>query len=259
MARVLRRRVRRSALPLRFVAVALVLLACRSARADELETLSWRRGGRPPESPQRFALELRFGPYHPNVDEQFPVRQPYAASLGADSKPLYVGVEFDWQFLRLAQFASLGAGFGWGYTTASGTATVVGTGAPSAAETRLTIMPMYGVGVLRFDYLARETVIPFVGYAKAGLGYGLWRTSNDVETQGKGHTWGMHYALGGMLLLDAFDEHSAVELDNEWGVNNTYFYVEWMFANLNGLDRSNDLSVMHIGTSTWVMGLAIEM
>jgi len=55
------------------------------------------------------------------------------------------------------------------------------------------------------------------------------------------------------------DEHSAVELDNEWGVNNTYFYVEWMFANLNGLDRSNDLSVMHIGTSTWVMGLAIEM
>jgi len=240
------------------LAGALLLLSTRFARAD-MNDGSWHPPGRPPESPQRFALELRFGPYHANVDEQFPAAQPYAAAFGADRKPLYVGVELDWQFLRVPQLGTLGAGLGWGYTTLGGVETNVVTGEATPGETRLTIMPMYGVGVFRLDFLARETAIPLVGYAKAGLGYGLWRTSNDVGTQGKGHTWGTHFALGGMLLLDALDEHSAVELDNEWGVNNTYFYVEWMFANLNGLDRSNDLSVMHIGTSTWVMGLAIEM
>jgi len=241
------------------LAGALFLFSARFAGADMSETGSWHRPGPPPESPQHFALELRFGPYHANVDDQFPIGQPYATSFGADRKPFYFGVELDWQFLRLAQLGTLGAGFGWGYTTVSGTATFVDNNKASPGQGRLTIMPMYGVGVFRFDFLARETAVPLVGYAKAGLGYGLWRTSNDVMTQGKGHTWGTHFALGGMLLLDAFDQHSAVELDNEWGVNNTYFYFEWMFANLNGLDRSNDPSVMHIGASTWVMGLAIEM
>jgi hypothetical protein len=118
---------------------------------------------------------------------------------------------------------------------------------------------MYGVGVLRIDTLARETAVPLVGYAKLGLGYGLWWAGNDLGTQSKGHTWGTHVALGGMLLLDAFDEHAAIELDNEWGINNTYFYFEWMRASLDGISQSGDHSVMHIGTNTWVLGLAIEM
>jgi hypothetical protein len=114
------------------------------------------------------------------------------------------------------------------------------------------------VGVFRFDTLARETVIPLVGYAKAGLGYGLWWTGNNVGTQGKGHTWGTQFALGGMFLLDSIDPHSAAEMDNEWGINGTYFFVEWMKANLDGFG-SSDPSVLNIGTSTWVLGLAVEM
>jgi hypothetical protein len=220
---------------------------------------SWRRSERPPESPQHFALETRFGPYHPNVDDQFPQSRPYATAFGADKKPLYLGLEFDWQVFRIPMVGTLGPGFGWGYTKSSGTATYVSTGLPSPENTTLTIMPMYAVGVLRIDVLARETAIPLVAYGKAGLGYGLWWSGNDVSTLGKGHTWGTHFALGGMLLLDGFDEHSATELDNGFGINNTYIFVEWMLANLNGFNGGNDLSIMNIGANTWVLGLAIEM
>jgi hypothetical protein len=237
---------------------ALALAASRRASAQEGDR-NWRRFERPPESPQRFAIELRFGPYRPTVDEEFPDAKPYATAFGADKKPFYFGAEFDWQMLRVPHVGSLGIGAGWGYTSSSGTATKVSDGSPSPEMTFLRIMPMYGVGVFRLDFLARETAIPLVAYGKAGLGYGLWWSGNDIDTKGKGHTWGTHFALGGMLLLDALDEHAAVELDNEWGINNTYFYFEWMMANLDGFGHTGDHSVMHIGANTWVLGLAIEM
>src|SRR2546423_1474631 len=70
-------------------------LSSRLAAADDLNTGSWHRHERPPESPQRFALELRFGPYHPNVDDQFPQTRPYETAFGASRHPLYLGLEFD--------------------------------------------------------------------------------------------------------------------------------------------------------------------
>ena len=238
---------------------AFALCAAAPAAAQEQREGGWRRSERPPESPQRFAIELRFGPYHPDVDDEFPQDRPYARAFGADNKPLYGGLEFDWQILRIPKIGTLGPGIGWGYTRSSGTATKVSDGQPSPEMTYLSIMPMYAVGVFRLDFLARETAIPLVAYGKAGLGYGLWWSGNDIRAQAKGHTWGTHFAVGGMLMLDVFDEHAAVELDNEWGINATYFYFEWMMANLNGLGDSPNHSVLNIGTSTWVMGLALEM
>jgi hypothetical protein len=241
------------------VAIAIVaLFATREVRARDTEDYgAWRRAERPFESPQRFALEFRLGPYRPKIDEQWPATRPYATAFGDDNR-LFIGLEFDWQILRIPKVGTIGPGLGWQYTHMSARAKLE-SGEDSAEDTNLAIMPMYAVGVLRVDVLARETAIPLVGYGKAGLGYGLWWTSNDIQTQSKGHTWGTHFALGGMLLLDAFDQHAAVQLDNEWGINNTYFFFEWMFANLDGFGRTSDASVLAIGTSTWVLGLALEM
>jgi hypothetical protein len=238
---------------------ALVLVAAGRAEAQESRDGAWRRSEPPPESPQRFAIELRFGPYHPDVDEEFPVDRPYARAFGEDKKPFFAGFEFDWQVLRIPKLGTLGPGLGWGYSRASAQATKVSNGQPSAEMTYLAIMPFYGVGVFRLDVLARETAIPIVAYGKAGIGYGLWWSGNDVRKLGKGHSWGTHYALGAMLLLDSFDEHASVELDNEWGINNTYFYFEWMMSNLNGFGDSPNHSVLHVGANTWMLGLAIEM
>jgi hypothetical protein len=223
------------------------------------EHATWRRQERPPESPQRFALELRFGPYRPSIDDDFTSSPgPYETVFGTDSRFLF-GIEFDWQLLRIPMLGTLGPGLGWGYTRMNADATLQSTGEPSAEKTFISIMPMYGVAVFRVDVLARETPLPFVGYVKAGLGYGIYWTGNDLETQARGHTWGTHFALGGMLLLDAIDEHASIEIDNEWGINNTYFFFEWMRSDLNGFGTTEDHSVMRIGTHTWVLGLALEM
>jgi hypothetical protein len=236
--------------------VAVALWTRGAAAEGEVSEQSWREPRRP-ESTQKFAFELRFGPYRPAIDDAFPQQKPYESVFGTDRRIAF-GLEFDWQLLRIPSVGTLGPGLGWGYTHMSAPARF-GDGAESAEETSLAIMPMYGVAVLRIDELARRTVVPLVAYGKAGIGYGLYWTGNDVETQRRGHTWGTHFALGGMFLLDALDNRSAVEIDNEWGVNNTYFFFEWMVSNLDDFKGSQDGSAMHIGTNTWMLGLALEM
>jgi hypothetical protein len=228
-----------------------------TAEAVADEPRSWREP-RPPESKQFAAFELRFGPYSPKIDDPFPTSKPYESVFGTDHRVL-VGLEVDWQALRIPHFGTLGPGFGWSYTHMTAQAFITGTTTPSAEETNLAIMPMYGVAVLRFDELARNGGIPLVAYGKAGLGYGLWWTGNDVDTVRRGHTWGTQFALGGMFLLDVLDTRAAFEIDNEWGVNNTYFFFELMVSNLNDFKGSNDTSVMRIGSTTWIAGLALEL
>ena len=133
------------------------------------------------ESGQSLAVELRFGPYPPAVDEEFGGATPFADTFGNDTRFLF-GFEVDWQLLRIPGFGSLAPGFGWGFTSFSADAPLAdGTGL-SDQETSLTIMPMYLVGVMRVDVLARETDIPLVPYAKLGVGYALWWVSDGADT-----------------------------------------------------------------------------
>jgi hypothetical protein len=240
-----------------FVVVASVAVAGRASAQDE-DYRFHKSNHRAFESPQRFAFELRLGPYRPNIDQAFPGTRPYETVFGTDRRVL-VGVEFDWQVVRIPTLGTIGPGFGIGYTNMSADARLQGTGELAAEQTSLTLLPMYAVGVLRIDTLARETAVPLVGYGKLGVGCGFYKTGNDVETQAKGHTWGMHYAVGAMFLLDSLDQSAAVQLDNDMGINNTYLYVEWMWSRLDGFGKGHDASVLNIGTDTWMMGLAFEM
>ena len=72
-------------------------------------------------SPQHFALELRLGPYTPEVDSEPALngKTPYLDTFG-DSVRFLPSVEFDWQALRIPHFGSLGPGVSLGYTDASG-------------------------------------------------------------------------------------------------------------------------------------------
>jgi hypothetical protein len=237
--------------------VLAALFTAARARAQE-EGWDWRQKRHSPnESPQHAALELRFGPYVPDIDKAFSSRRPYEEVFGTD-KRLYFGLELDWQALRIPSVGTIGPGIGWGYTHMTAPARLASGAGNSAEDTYLGIMPWYGVGVLRVDVLARETSVPLVGYGKVGVGFGLYWTGNDLESQAKGHTWGMQYALGGMLLLDNFDKQAAQQLDNELGINNTYLFLEWMKADLSGFGGSK-MDSLRVGTSTWVLGLAVEM
>ncbi len=250
------------------VALASALLASPS-RAD-VPVTDWRQSARPMASnrtPQRFFVELRFGAYRPDVDAEFGGDGPYKRVFG-DSSQFYLGTEFDWQALRIPYFGTLGPGLGWGYTKRSVAAKITGTSTDSAENTALMIMPWHVSAVARADELMRRTGVPFVPYAKLGLGMAMWSASNaegvstyprdpdPLAVRGRGITWGQHFALGAMLALNELDRKAAATLDGAWGVNHAYVFGEWMNAKLDGMGSTPQ---MHVGSSSWVLGLAFDM
>ncbi len=86
-------------------------------------------------SPQRFAFELTFGPYRPDVDSEFNGRRdPYNQFFGGGHELLMRG-ELDYQFFH--RYGSLGVGLGAGYFSVTGRSPVAdGIGPASAATTR---------------------------------------------------------------------------------------------------------------------------
>jgi hypothetical protein len=214
-------------------------------------------------SSQNFAMEVRVALYNPKVDSDPSLHgnDPYAQSFG-DSQRYEVAAEFDWQALRIPHLGTLGPGVGIGYTKSSAIAPRADGGQPPSEETTsLQIFPMYAVAVLRIDVLMREAHVPFVPYAKAGLGYALWRASNTAGTSsqhgllGEGHTFGTQLAAGMAFSLGVIDPNSSRQLDESTGINNTYVFAEYMMSDLSGIGQTHALWV---GTNSIVFGLAFE-
>jgi hypothetical protein len=244
---------------------SVAFLAPREARAqgtDEFGAYGGLENVGQFQSPQYVALEVRFGPYPPRVDEGLG-GTPYSDVFGGDNRWLF-GLEVDWQALRIPHFGSLGPGAGWGYTSMSADALLAdGSGGRADQETSLSIMPMYLVGVLRVDLLATDMGIPLVVYGKGGLGYALWWASDGDETAetddgvtGRGRSYGFQYALGAMFLLDVLDQGTAIEFDSVAGVNNSYVFIEWYSSQLDGFGSGDQ---MNVGTNTWMLGIALEI
>lgn len=213
------------------------------------------------ETPQDSSFELRIGPYLPRVDDEFGGSGPFARHFGEKNRYLF-GFEGDWQALRIPYVGSLGPGVGWGIVSMDGQ-TFRSNGEAAEQETSLSIMPMYAVGVLRVDVLAQETPVPLALHAKFGLGYALWWTEDgtglarDPEgVVGEGASYGYQGALGLLLLLDSLDLVAARDLDSTFGVNNSYLFLEGYYSNLDGFGSGDQ---MQMGTTTWMMGLALEM
>lgn len=244
--------------------VAALTTAPRVAAAQEIAAHSGRP--KPFETRQDFAVETRFSPYRPQVDDEPALKgkTPYKDTFGTMPR-LLVQLELDWQALRVPHVGTLGPGVAVGYTEMTDKSFTVN-GGRGEEDTSLTIYPMYGVAVLRADAVYRDLRIPLVPFAKAGVGYALWKATNPggtskalrpdgTDTAGKGHTWGTHFAVGVGLVLDALDTYASRNLDNTVGINHSYLTFEYYLANLNGLGQD---TALRVGSSTWAMGLAFE-
>jgi hypothetical protein len=200
------------------------------------------------------------GPYRPRVDDEFNGgAQPFNDTFGPGDSLMF-GLEIDWQALHIPHFGSLGPGAGWQFVTFSGNAPFTDGSGTSKQGTSIWIMPIYAVGVLRVDFLARDFDIPIVPYIKGGLTYALWEardagaTSQDqAGIQGLGASVGYQLQAGGMLLLNFFAPQASLDMDAASGVNNGYLFWEWMYSDVNSLGKG-----MQVGASTWVAGIAIE-
>ena len=212
------------------------------------------------ETKQEAAFELRIGRYVPEVDSQLPTT-PFQDTFGPSNRYTF-GAEVDWQVLRIKHLGSLGPGFGWSYTKFSSRAPFADGSGLSASTTRLNIMPMYVVGVLRADVISKDFKIPLVPYAKLGVGYAMWWSSDGQRSatfqgeKGKGGSYGLTYALGGMFLLDVLDPDDAKSADGIMGINNSYLFAEWFRPQLDGFGSSK---VLDLSSSSWVVGFALEM
>ncbi len=211
-------------------------------------------------SAQYLAVELRFGPYKPKIDDEFGGGAgPYETIFG-DSTRYQIGLEVDWQALRIPYFGTLGPGIGYGYTRSTAKAPIESTGEPSAEDTSLWIMPMYAVAVLRVDVLARDFGIPIVPYVKGGLAYALWHSGAEGELDrdpngvaGKGSETGVHLAVGGMFHLNVFHPQGALDMDNSTGINSAYVFGEYFTSDVDSFDTG-----MQVGADSWVVGIAFE-
>jgi hypothetical protein len=241
-----------------------VIVAGTETTSMEIGTDSVAARQRPNDyTSQPFAMELRFGPYRPNVDDN--LSAPVYDSFFGDKARFMMGFEFDFQAWRAPHVGTIGLGLGWGYTQVSG-ANKIPEGAPApdndvpvTQESTLNIMPFYAVAVARIDVLSREFHVPLVPYGKFGLSYARWWVKNgiglahsDEGVSGKAASTGTQAALGIMFHLDWLERSAAVTLDNEASINNSYLFLEWSASDYPG-------DQMDVGSNNWVTGLAVEM
>jgi len=203
--------------------------------------------------------ELRFGPYPPKIDDEFGDNGPYQLMYGK-KKRLLVGFEADWLALQLERVGTLGPALGFGMTQMTAKSPLASGAGLSGEENTLSIVPMYGVGVLRVTALQDQLGIPLVPFAKAGVGYSLWwatsagNLSRYNGSKGRGASYGTQWSAGLMLNLGFLDRAGEADLRTGPEFESAFLFGEWLSSNLDGFGGKK----LNVGSDTWFIGLALR-
>ena len=207
------------------------------------------------ESPVNMMAEFKAGPYTPdNLGNAF-------TSHFGDGGGFTVEGEYDWQFWR--GVGSLGLGFHLAYGNIKGNATEE-SGESSVDTTELHWLPLRLSLVYRFDYLWTRFDFPFTIYVKAGLDYAVWWVkdgSGEVAksedgTSGYGGTFGFHVVAGIAFVLDWLAPDMEKAFDVEWGINNSYIFAEYMYAQIDNFGAGGALDLTD--KATFHIGIGLE-
>jgi len=240
---------------MRILITAFLLLLPTGAQAQFFSDLA--------DSPRTQSFELKFGAYTPDIDSEKGITA-YEDIFGDESMFL-TRIEYDYQFWQ--GFGSLAVGGEFGYGSVSGKGHEVATDTKSNDETTLNMLPMSIALVYHLDVMALRWDVPLVPFFKAGIDYNVWwitdgvddtasyEDSNGKKFEGEGDTWGYHISAGIKLLLDVFAPSTAQTFDNEVGVNNSYFFAEYVYSDIS--DFGSDKS-FQLGDSSFLFGLAFE-
>jgi hypothetical protein len=217
------------------------------------------------QSPQRFFLEVKFGPYAPNIDDQLSGTDTAFEHIFGDGTDLMIKGELDLQLFQRFGTLAVGGVFGWYSASAEAFSDNSADGAsPSTSTTRtgsetsITLLPMALLAVYRFDWPAVKWRFPLVPFVKFGLNYTIWWINIDDDTstydgdKARGGTFGWQFNVGGALLLDVLEPSAAKTLDVELGINHSYLFFEMVHVASVGDSRLN------VGDTTWDAGIAFE-
>jgi len=211
------------------------------------------------ESPISGMFEGRFGWFMPNIDSE--------AALG-DSKPyekvfsdsgFQYGFEYGYNLIYHDLAGTLLFSFGMDYFKKEGSAVDVD-GNSTSDITTLIMVPLKISLVYNIDQFEKLYNFPLIPYLKAGLQYKLWSITNSIGNTasvdgdtGSGAKKGYYWALGVRLLLDFMDPDSALDFDNDLGINNSYIFAEYLSSDVNNFGGKG----LMIGGSGWFFGIAL--
>jgi hypothetical protein len=210
-----------------------------------------------------FQLQIRFGPYYPDVDDESGLSgQPFKTVFGSGSELLFeLGVDYEiWH-----GFGTVTAGGSFGFVQFLGKA-LTSTGAKSSDTTVLNLLPLrLNVGY-HFDLLSRKFAVPLVPYVTTGISYYIWWVLDGVGDTAEwenadgdtfaaqGGIFGAHLFVGLKLLLDFLDEGAASNLYDDVGVINTFLFAEYAISWVDGFGGDH----MNVGDQTFMFGLMME-
>lgn len=128
-----------------------------------------------------------------------------------------------------------GAGFAPGHGTVAG-------------SVKYELLPLHLTATLRGVFYEDQWLVPYVG---AAVGRYSYRVRVDAQPKITGHVNGTLYRAGLQLLLDRLDRRAAAAFHRDFGVANTYLFVEYQ-------DTEAELDENDLGGKAWLGGLLLE-
>ncbi len=202
------------------------------------------------ESNKTASFSLMFGPFRP---DQAGARQAGITwqDVYGGGNSLFSGAEWEREIIQKYGILAFGGGAGW--IQASGKSLKSLNPPTSSGEsTSFQIAPVGLNLTYRLAYFKNQFLVPF---GRAGLDCYLFRERKEGSTTISGYRTGYHDAFGGAFLLDWLSPESAVNMDLDWGINNTYLIFEYRYSYINNFNQQHDFN---FSTKTWFGGIMFE-
>ncbi|MET0385667.1 MAG: MXAN_2562 family outer membrane beta-barrel protein [Polyangiales bacterium] len=193
------------------------------------------------ESPERFIFEGHVGPYSVLKDNA-------AGDFFRDDRGPAFGAHLDGIVYRLPKWVYVTVGGRIDYLKFSGNAVQRANGQQVGEETTLSVVPLTATAGVRFDALPRQLHVPIIFGARVGWEWAYWSAATGDRDEASGWALGPWVSAQIALDLDTFEPGGARILDEEWGINHTYFFGEvYHFA--------PTAKSLELGATSWVLGL----
>lgn len=132
---------------------------------------------------------------------------------------------------------------------------------PGTSEARTTLAPMSVGATARLHLLDEQFFVPY-----GQLGYNFWpwweradTTDPDAPRRRAGHERGMHWAVGGQILLDTFDRDRASLLEAQTNINDTWLYFEYRRQTLDNTLTEADTQGFDFSARVFSVGLKLDI
>ena len=208
---------------MKHIALALVVVAVVGFAPDDARAQAVGESAEAGWSPEGYLLSLGIGAYRPD-----PGSDSFDTVYPSDNGPLLLP-EFDFFLYRIPFVGPIGLGIAGGWAAYKGTGCLGGSTAgncvPSSDAAKFTLFPLNVMAVLRVDALARKTAVPFVFTGKVGYNSVFFNEKvGATKSSGRSHGFGWGAQLA--LELNFVNERRANALDEDWGINSSFFFFE---------------------------------